>query len=214
MFVFFCFFLQRVTDKCFKKCISRPGNSLDNSEQVCKPCPCLKLKYNIFPFHTPLCQVIFSIVCSCSWLIVDTVYVYVSVHWLSPNCNRSLVFLLRILKTVNSRFEVSCRYNLQPLLFSPLRNVSPCVWIDIWIPGTQSLKPITPDYRRKDLTCEAPSPRLLHSFPPHTCSWVCGGNTAVYLSHNGHERWTSASRPRSFVIVPQRGAKRARGLQP
>ncbi|XP_008329193.1 mitochondrial import inner membrane translocase subunit Tim13 [Cynoglossus semilaevis] len=27
--------LKRVTDKCFKKCISRPGNSLDNSEQKC-----------------------------------------------------------------------------------------------------------------------------------------------------------------------------------
>ncbi|CAN0136349.1 mitochondrial import inner membrane translocase subunit Tim13 [Lampetra fluviatilis] len=27
--------LQRMTDKCFKKCISKPGTSLDNSEQKC-----------------------------------------------------------------------------------------------------------------------------------------------------------------------------------
>ncbi|KAK5613295.1 hypothetical protein CRENBAI_024182 [Crenichthys baileyi] len=27
--------LQRMTDKCFKKCIGKPGNSLDNSEQKC-----------------------------------------------------------------------------------------------------------------------------------------------------------------------------------
>lgn len=25
---------QRMTDKCFKKCIGKPGSSLDNSEQV------------------------------------------------------------------------------------------------------------------------------------------------------------------------------------
>ncbi|XP_066503734.1 mitochondrial import inner membrane translocase subunit Tim13 [Hoplias malabaricus] len=27
--------LQRMTDKCFKKCIGKPGNSLDNAEQKC-----------------------------------------------------------------------------------------------------------------------------------------------------------------------------------
>lgn len=27
--------LQRMTDKCFKKCIGKPGSSLDNSEQKC-----------------------------------------------------------------------------------------------------------------------------------------------------------------------------------
>ncbi|NXK89603.1 TIM13 translocase, partial [Formicarius rufipectus] len=26
--------LQRMTDKCFRKCIGKPGGSLDNSEQV------------------------------------------------------------------------------------------------------------------------------------------------------------------------------------
>uniref|UniRef100_A0A3B1JPV0 Mitochondrial import inner membrane translocase subunit n=1 Tax=Astyanax mexicanus TaxID=7994 RepID=A0A3B1JPV0_ASTMX len=26
--------LQRMTDKCFKKCIGKPGSTLDNSEQV------------------------------------------------------------------------------------------------------------------------------------------------------------------------------------
>ncbi len=29
-----CPTLQRMTDKCFKKCIGKPGNTLDNSEQV------------------------------------------------------------------------------------------------------------------------------------------------------------------------------------
>lgn len=29
------FVFQRMTDKCFKKCIGKPGSSLDNSEQVC-----------------------------------------------------------------------------------------------------------------------------------------------------------------------------------
>ncbi|CAO2600659.1 Mitochondrial import inner membrane translocase subunit Tim13 [Lemmus lemmus] len=27
--------LQRMTDKCFRKCIGKPGDSLDNSEQKC-----------------------------------------------------------------------------------------------------------------------------------------------------------------------------------
>ncbi|XP_076337661.1 mitochondrial import inner membrane translocase subunit Tim13 [Tachypleus tridentatus] len=27
--------LQKMTEKCFKKCISKPGTSLDNSEQKC-----------------------------------------------------------------------------------------------------------------------------------------------------------------------------------
>ncbi|XP_075719076.1 mitochondrial import inner membrane translocase subunit Tim13 [Rhinoderma darwinii] len=27
--------LQRMTDKCFRKCIQKPGGSLDNSEQKC-----------------------------------------------------------------------------------------------------------------------------------------------------------------------------------
>ncbi|KAK3562103.1 hypothetical protein QTP86_029339 [Hemibagrus guttatus] len=27
--------LQRMTDKCFKTCIGRPGSTLDNSEQKC-----------------------------------------------------------------------------------------------------------------------------------------------------------------------------------
>lgn len=27
-------FLQKMTEKCFKKCINKPGTSLDNSEQV------------------------------------------------------------------------------------------------------------------------------------------------------------------------------------
>ncbi|MBN3308830.1 mitochondrial import inner membrane translocase subunit Tim13 [Amia ocellicauda] len=27
--------LQRMTDKCFKKCIGKPGGTLDNSEQKC-----------------------------------------------------------------------------------------------------------------------------------------------------------------------------------
>lgn len=27
-------YLQRITEKCFKKCISKPGTSLDTSEQV------------------------------------------------------------------------------------------------------------------------------------------------------------------------------------
>ncbi|KAM4810334.1 mitochondrial import inner membrane translocase subunit Tim13 [Rhinophrynus dorsalis] len=27
--------LQRMTDKCFRKCIGKPGGSLDNSEQKC-----------------------------------------------------------------------------------------------------------------------------------------------------------------------------------
>ncbi|XP_071954754.1 mitochondrial import inner membrane translocase subunit Tim13-like [Antedon mediterranea] len=27
--------LQKMTDKCFKKCITKPGTSLDNSEQKC-----------------------------------------------------------------------------------------------------------------------------------------------------------------------------------
>nr|XP_028569616.1 mitochondrial import inner membrane translocase subunit Tim13 [Podarcis muralis] len=27
--------LQRMTDKCFRKCIGKPGSSLDNSEQKC-----------------------------------------------------------------------------------------------------------------------------------------------------------------------------------
>ncbi|XP_039620528.1 mitochondrial import inner membrane translocase subunit Tim13 [Polypterus senegalus] len=27
--------LQRMTDKCFKKCVGKPGSSLDNSEQKC-----------------------------------------------------------------------------------------------------------------------------------------------------------------------------------
>lgn len=27
--------LQRMSEKCFKKCITRPGSSLDNSEQKC-----------------------------------------------------------------------------------------------------------------------------------------------------------------------------------
>ncbi|XP_069596938.1 mitochondrial import inner membrane translocase subunit Tim13 [Ranitomeya imitator] len=27
--------LQRMTDKCFRKCIAKPGGSLDNSEQKC-----------------------------------------------------------------------------------------------------------------------------------------------------------------------------------
>ncbi|KAK1142063.1 mitochondrial import inner membrane translocase subunit Tim13 [Acipenser oxyrinchus oxyrinchus] len=27
--------LQRMTDKCFKKCVGKPGGSLDNSEQKC-----------------------------------------------------------------------------------------------------------------------------------------------------------------------------------
>ncbi|KAM8874359.1 mitochondrial import inner membrane translocase subunit Tim13 [Spinachia spinachia] len=27
--------LQRMTDKCFKKCIGKPGSTLDNSEQKC-----------------------------------------------------------------------------------------------------------------------------------------------------------------------------------
>ncbi|XP_026941501.1 mitochondrial import inner membrane translocase subunit Tim13 isoform X3 [Globicephala melas] len=26
--------LQRMTDKCFRKCIGKPGGSLDNSEQI------------------------------------------------------------------------------------------------------------------------------------------------------------------------------------
>lgn len=29
--------LQRMTDKCFRKCIGKPGGSLDNSEQVRHP---------------------------------------------------------------------------------------------------------------------------------------------------------------------------------
>lgn len=29
------FLFQRMTDKCFKKCIGKPGSTLDNSEQVC-----------------------------------------------------------------------------------------------------------------------------------------------------------------------------------
>lgn len=28
--------LQRMTEKCFKKCIGKPGSTLDNSEQVCR----------------------------------------------------------------------------------------------------------------------------------------------------------------------------------
>lgn len=28
---------QRMTDKCFRKCIGKPGGSLDNSEQVRHP---------------------------------------------------------------------------------------------------------------------------------------------------------------------------------
>ena len=27
--------LQKMSEKCFKKCISKPGSSLDSSEQVC-----------------------------------------------------------------------------------------------------------------------------------------------------------------------------------
>ncbi|XP_033004829.1 LOW QUALITY PROTEIN: mitochondrial import inner membrane translocase subunit Tim13-like [Lacerta agilis] len=27
--------LQRMTDKCFRKCVGKPGSSLDNSEQKC-----------------------------------------------------------------------------------------------------------------------------------------------------------------------------------
>ncbi|XP_074834506.1 mitochondrial import inner membrane translocase subunit Tim13 [Carettochelys insculpta] len=27
--------LQRMTDKCFRKCIGKPGSALDNSEQKC-----------------------------------------------------------------------------------------------------------------------------------------------------------------------------------
>lgn len=27
--------LQKMSDKCFKKCIAKPGSSLDNSEQKC-----------------------------------------------------------------------------------------------------------------------------------------------------------------------------------
>ncbi|KAK3096992.1 hypothetical protein FSP39_005472 [Pinctada imbricata] len=27
--------LQRMSDKCFKKCVTKPGSSLDNSEQKC-----------------------------------------------------------------------------------------------------------------------------------------------------------------------------------
>uniref|UniRef100_A0A8C4RCH5 Mitochondrial import inner membrane translocase subunit n=1 Tax=Eptatretus burgeri TaxID=7764 RepID=A0A8C4RCH5_EPTBU len=27
--------IERVTDKCFKKCIGKPGTSLDNTEQKC-----------------------------------------------------------------------------------------------------------------------------------------------------------------------------------
>lgn len=27
--------LQKMTEKCFKKCVSKPGTSLDSSEQVC-----------------------------------------------------------------------------------------------------------------------------------------------------------------------------------
>lgn len=27
---------QRMTEKCFKKCIGKPGSTLDNSEQVCR----------------------------------------------------------------------------------------------------------------------------------------------------------------------------------
>uniref|UniRef100_UPI00398E746B mitochondrial import inner membrane translocase subunit Tim13 n=1 Tax=Pristiophorus japonicus TaxID=55135 RepID=UPI00398E746B len=27
--------LQRMTDKCFRKCIGKPGSSLDNAEQKC-----------------------------------------------------------------------------------------------------------------------------------------------------------------------------------
>lgn len=32
--IFICHALQRMTDKCFKKCIGKPGSTLDNSEQV------------------------------------------------------------------------------------------------------------------------------------------------------------------------------------
>ncbi|XP_045198096.2 mitochondrial import inner membrane translocase subunit Tim13-like [Mercenaria mercenaria] len=27
--------LQKITDKCFQKCITKPGSSLDNSQQKC-----------------------------------------------------------------------------------------------------------------------------------------------------------------------------------
>ena len=37
MFVHFCYqeLLQKVTDKCFKKCITSPGSSLGSSDTKC-----------------------------------------------------------------------------------------------------------------------------------------------------------------------------------
>lgn len=32
--LFINLYLQKMTEKCFKKCVSKPGSALDNSEQV------------------------------------------------------------------------------------------------------------------------------------------------------------------------------------
>ena len=29
-----CFWFQKMSDKCFKKCVAKPGTSLDSSEQA------------------------------------------------------------------------------------------------------------------------------------------------------------------------------------
>ncbi|KAJ3598876.1 hypothetical protein NHX12_032839 [Muraenolepis orangiensis] len=40
--------LQRMTDKCFKKCIGKPGSSLDNSEQVCWTIHVIKMYCDVY----------------------------------------------------------------------------------------------------------------------------------------------------------------------
>lgn len=35
IFCYYLNFLQKVTDKCFRKCIGKPGTEVDSSEQKC-----------------------------------------------------------------------------------------------------------------------------------------------------------------------------------
>lgn len=54
-------------------------------------------------------------------------------------------------------------YALLLLLSVPHRNVLPCAWTGIWMPGTLCPEHTTPGYRGKGLTCEHPSHPYLSS---------------------------------------------------
>lgn len=130
---------QRMTDKCFRKCIGKPGGSLDNSEQVRRPGDPGGAR-------------------GAGSRAAGSGGLGACAPWRreasarAPECGSGLPRMRRRGPWGGARARATLTQPGAPS--SPCRNASPCAWTATWTPGTPCPAPTTLGCSGNEPTCD------------------------------------------------------------